>query len=60
MTNFRRRFVTYYMNKILHFEIIINFRDENDHALLKRRLETFIEDLKTMINDVNLLSMNKY
>ncbi len=58
--NFRERFVTCFINKILHFEIIITFRDESDHVLLKRRFETSIEDLKTMINDVNLLLMNEY
>jgi hypothetical protein len=28
--------------------------------MLKRRLESFAEDLKTMINEINLLLMNEY
>jgi hypothetical protein len=60
IAEFRHRFVTCYINKILHFEIIIIFRDEDDHALLKKRFESSIEDLKTMIDDVNFLLMNEY
>jgi hypothetical protein len=60
ITDFRRRFLTCYINKILHFEIITISRDENDHAILKRRFESFSEDLKTMIKKINLLLMNEY
>jgi hypothetical protein len=45
---------------MLHFEIIIISRDEDDHAVLKRQLESSFEDMKTMINDINLLLMNEY
>ncbi len=44
----------------MHFEIIIISRDEDAHAVLKRQLESSFEDLKTMINDINLLLMNEY
>ncbi len=45
---------------MLHFEIIIISRDEDDHAVLKRQLESSFENLKTMINAINLLLMNEY
>jgi hypothetical protein len=45
---------------MLHFEIIIISRDEDDHVVLKRQLESSFEDLKTMINDNNFLLMNEY
>ncbi len=45
---------------MLHFEIIIISRDENDHVVLKRQLESFFEDLKTMINAINFLLINEY
>jgi uncharacterized membrane protein YobD (UPF0266 family) len=35
-------------------------RDESEHAMLKRQLDSFIEDLKTMIDEINLLLMNEY
>jgi hypothetical protein len=60
MTKFRRHFVKCFINKILHFEITTISRDEDSHAMLKRQLRSFFEDLKTMINDINLLLMNEY
>jgi hypothetical protein len=35
-------------------------RDEKEHAMLKRQLESSIDDLKTMIDEINLLLMNEY
>jgi hypothetical protein len=60
IAKFRRHFVKCYINKVLHFEIIIISRDEDDHVVLKRQLESSFEDLKTMINAINLLLMNEY
>jgi hypothetical protein len=60
ITNYRQRFVECYINKMLHFEITISSRDEKEHSMLKRQLESFIDDLKTMINEINLLLMNEY
>ncbi len=60
IANFRRRFLICYINKILHFEITTISRNEDDHAMLKRRFESFAEDLKTVINSINLLLMNEY
>jgi hypothetical protein len=56
----RRLFAKYHINKILHFEIIIISRDENAHAILKRQLKSSSNDLKTIINDINLLLINEY
>jgi restriction endonuclease Mrr len=39
---------------------ITTSRNENDHAILKHRLESFSDDLKMMINNINFLLMNKY
>jgi hypothetical protein len=44
----------------LHFDIIITSRDEGGHAVLKRKLESSSEDLKTMIDSVNLLLINQH
>jgi hypothetical protein len=40
---------------MLFFDNNITFRVEDDHFKLKRALETSIEDLKKMINVINLL-----
>jgi hypothetical protein len=45
---------------MLHFEITVSSRDEKKHSMLKRQLESSIDDLKTMINEINLLLMNEY
>jgi hypothetical protein len=45
---------------MLHFEITMSSRDENKHLMLKRQLKSFINNLKTMINEINLLLMNEY
>ncbi len=58
--DFRERFVKCFTNRVLHFDIITTSRDENDHAVLKRRLRLFIEDLKTMMNDISLLLTNEH
>jgi hypothetical protein len=60
IAKFRRHFVKCFINKILHFEIITISRDEDSHAILKRQLKSSSEDLKTMINAINLLLMNEY
>ncbi len=60
ITNHRQRFAKCYINKMLHFDITVSSRDEKEHAMLKRQLESSIDDLKTMINEINLLLMNEY
>ena len=59
----RRHFIKCYINKMLHFETTTIFRNEGDHAIFKRQLESSSEDLKTMIDDIVLLlnnEMHKY
>jgi hypothetical protein len=43
----------------LHFDITVTSRDEGAHALLKRQLEKSIDDLKTVVNDINLMLINE-
>ncbi len=57
--NYRRRFIKCYINQILHFDITMTSRDESAHALLKRQLEKSIDDLKTVMNDINLMLINE-
>jgi hypothetical protein len=37
----------------------VTSRDEKAHAVLKRQLESSIENLKTVMNDINLLLINE-
>ena len=60
ITNYRQRFVRCYTNRLLHFETITTSRNETGHAALKRQLKSSIENLKTMIDDINLMLMNEY
>ncbi len=60
ITNYRQRFVKCYNNKMLHFDITVSSRDERKHAVLKRHLDSSIDDLKTMIDEINFLLMNEY
>ncbi len=56
----RRLFARCYINKILHFEIIIISRDESAHAVLKKQLRSSSNDLKIVIDGINLLLINEY
>jgi hypothetical protein len=55
----RRRFIKCYIDEVLHFEITMTFKSENDHAQLKLHLKTSTEDLKTMMNSIKLLLINQ-
>jgi hypothetical protein len=57
--NYRRRFVKCHINQILHFDITVTSRHEKAHAMLKKQLQSFIDNLKTMINKINLLLINE-
>jgi hypothetical protein len=57
--DFRRRFVKCYINQMLHFDITVTSRDERAHAVLKRQLESSIENLKIVMNKINLLLINE-
>ena len=58
--NYRQRFVQCYTNKILHFGTTTTSRSEEEHAMLKRQLKSFTDNLKTVIDDIKLLLMNEY
>jgi hypothetical protein len=57
---FKHRLIKCYINQVLYFNITTTSRDESEHAILKRRLRFSIEDLKMMINDINLLLTNEF
>ncbi len=57
--NYRRRFIKCYTNQILHFDTTMTSRDESAHALLKRQLGKSTDDLKTVVNDINLMLINE-
>jgi hypothetical protein len=59
INEFNHRFVKCFINWVLHFNTTTSSRDESEHAMLKRRLRSSIEDLKTMMNDINLLLINE-
>ncbi len=54
-----RQFVTCFINKFLHFDIIVISRSENDHAILKRQLRSSSKDLKIVINEIKFLLNNQ-
>ncbi len=58
--DYRRRFIKCYTNQVLHFDTTLTSRDEDEHAVLKRQLESSIDDLKTMMNKINLLLINEH
>jgi hypothetical protein len=58
--NYRRRFVKCYTNQMLHFDTIVTSWDENKHVVFKRRLRSLMNDLKIMMNDINLIFVNEH
>lgn len=58
--NHRQRFVKCYTNKLLHFETTMTLREEDAHVVLKHQLKTSTENLKVVINEINLLLINQY
>jgi hypothetical protein len=59
ITHYRRRFVRFFINQILHFDTIVTSKEEKTHAILKRNLMTSTDDLKTMIENLDLLLINQ-
>jgi hypothetical protein len=57
--HYRCRFVKCYTDEILHFETTMTFRSESEHAQLKRHLESSIENLKIVMNNIKLLLINQ-
>jgi hypothetical protein len=57
--DFRRRFIKCYTNQVLHFDTTVTSRGERAHAVLKRQLESSTNDLKTVVDNINLLLINE-
>jgi hypothetical protein len=55
----RRRFVKTYINQVLHFETTMSSRSEIEHSQLKRHLRASTDDLKSMIDSINLMLKNQ-
>ena len=59
LRDYRRRFIKCYIDQILHFETTMTSRDESEHSVLKRQLRTSTRNLKTVMNEINLLLINE-
>jgi hypothetical protein len=57
--SYRRRFIKCYTNQVLHFDTTMTSRDEDSHAILKQQWSKFIDDLKTIVNNINLMLINE-
>ncbi len=57
--SFDRKIIKCYINKIRHFFIISTSRSKNAHRVLKHNLNFFIDDLKMMMNNIEILLMNQ-
>jgi hypothetical protein len=57
--SYRRRFIKCYTNQVLYFDTTMTSRDEDSHAVLKQQLNKFTDDLKTIVNDINLMLINE-
>ncbi len=57
--DYRRRFVKCYTNQMLHCDTTVTSRDESEHVVLKRQLKSSIDNLKTMMNEINSLFINE-
>jgi HJR/Mrr/RecB family endonuclease len=44
---------------MLHFDTTMTSRDEDSHAILKQQLSKSTDDLKTIVNDINLMLINE-
>jgi hypothetical protein len=44
---------------MLHFDTTMTSRDEDSHAILKQQLDKSIEDLKTIVNDIDFMLINE-
>jgi hypothetical protein len=57
--SFDRKIIKCYINKIRHFFIISTSRSKSAHRVLKYNLRFFIDDLKMMMNNIEILLMNQ-
>jgi hypothetical protein len=54
-----RHFAKCFIDKILHFETTSTSRDEDEHVVLKKQLSFSFDDLKIVIDEINLLLTNE-
>ncbi len=57
--SFDRKIIKCYTNKIRHFFIISTSRSKNAHRVLKHNLNFSTDDLKMMMNNIEILLMNQ-
>lgn len=55
----KRRFVKFFTDRILHVGTTSTSRGEGAHAVLKRQLVVSTDDLKTVVDNLNLLLSNQ-
>jgi hypothetical protein len=53
------KIIKFHINKIRHFFNVIIFRSKSAHRVLKHNLRFFMNDLKTMMNNIEILLMNQ-
>lgn len=54
------KFFKCFTNKILHFNTTTTSREEGGHAIVKKFLKSSKGDIKTMLDDIDLLLINEY
>jgi len=57
---YKKKFVRCWINRKLHFNNHITSCDKESNATLKRKLEFFIDNLKSVVNSLKLLFMNQH
>ena len=56
----KTRFCKTWINNVFHFRILIIFRVENDHRVLKSIFKFFTDDFKTIVDRLKILLKNQY
>ena len=56
---YKQKFIKYYTNQVLHFGNVITSRVERSHSTLKRQLGFSTGDLKTVVDNIDLLLKNQ-
>ncbi len=57
--SYKRKFIKCYTNRILHFNNNAISRSEDDHAVLKRNLRFNTDDLKKIVDCIELMLLNQ-
>ena len=56
---YKKKFVKCWTNRKLHFNNHAIFRSKSSYAMLKRKLNIFIDDLKVVVDSLKLLFINQ-